>query len=90
MFSVPRPQYSVNTPISSKLDGLLNGRLSTVNESKILDELRATERGPAKQTTGYFERAVTVGASTVLLPILIGAGTAAFFAAKSLIRRSVS
>jgi hypothetical protein len=85
MFSMPRPQYSLRTSFTSTLDVLLGKELSAAFKTKILDELKVPERGPANQDTGYFELGVKIGASAIFLPILAGGVTGIFFAVKGLI-----
>ncbi|KAJ3524038.1 hypothetical protein NM208_g12208 [Fusarium decemcellulare] len=90
MFSVPRPQFSQNTQLSSKLDTLLRQTTSTKDKNELWKSLRPEERGPAKQDVGYFERGVLVGISTIFMPVAVGAGAAVFFVGKALFRRFTS
>ncbi|KAK0384828.1 hypothetical protein NLU13_7306 [Sarocladium strictum] len=92
MLSTPRPRYAEEgeqTQLSSVLAHVLTGRLTAVQEDKILSKLRPEKRKPANPGIGYFERGVLVGGATVLLPLLGGVSAAAFFAARIVYRKYV-
>ncbi|RMJ17562.1 hypothetical protein CDV36_002742 [Fusarium kuroshium] len=87
MFSVPRPQFAQATPLSSTLNALLRETTSVRDKDKLWNSLRPENRGPPKQDVGYFERGFLVGASTIVLPVVLGTGAAMFFVTKALLRR---